>query len=362
MTVDYRLSVITLAAATGVAMTTGTATAQSVADFYKGKKLSVIIGYGPGGGYDRYARMLASAMGKHIPGNPSLVPKNMPGAGSLKSANYIYGQAPKDGTEFAIFGPGVAFEPLRGGKGVQFDTLKFGWLGSLNEQVGIVVALKKSGLAKIEDAMSKQFIAGASGSGSSTNLNTHVLNSFIGTKFKVIVGYGGSNDITLAMERGEVDAITGWSWDSIKASKPDWVNNPDVNIVLQIADEPHPEIKQIPLLYKYVKSEQDKRTLQLIFAHQLLGRPFTLPPDVPKDRLMAMRKALADTAKDPDFLAQADKSKVEISYVSAERIEQHLKNIFSMPKDLVERAAKTVELATSMGDSAQSIEKKDGGK
>lgn len=348
-----------LTAAAGVCLAATGAFAQSAEEFYKGRKVSIIVGYGAGGGYDRYARMLAPSMGTHIPGNPTMVVKNMPGAGSLKSANYIYGQAPKDGTEFAIFGPGIAFEPLRGGKGVQFDPLKFGWLGSLNEQVGIVVAFAKSGLTKIDDAMQKQFVAGASGSGSSTNLNSHVLNRFLGTKFKVVTGYGGSNDITLAMERGEVDVITGWSWDSIKASKPDWIKNPDVKIVLQIADDRHPEIKHVPLMYDFVKSEEDKQILQLIFAHQLLGRPFTLPPDVPADRLAAMRKALQATAKDPEFLAQADKSKVEISYVSAERVEKHIKSIFAKPKALVERAEQLIQEATTAGNAAPSITKKD---
>ncbi len=195
------------------------------------------------------------------------------------------------------------------------------------------------------------------GSGSSTNLNSHVLNSFLGTKFKVVTGYGGSNDITLAMERGEVDVITGWSWDSIKASKPDWIKDKNVHIVLQIADERHPEIKNVPLMYDFVKNEDDKQTLQLIFAHQLLGRPFTMPPNVPADRLAAMRKAFEATAKDAEFLAQAEKSKVEISYVSAERVEKHIKSIFAKPKTLVERAAKEIQQATSAGKSAPTVKK-----
>ncbi len=330
--------------------------ADPVANFYNGKTITLTIGYGAGGGYDRYGRLLARYIGRHIPGNPSVIAQNMPGAGSLRAANYIYATAPADGTAMALFGPGIAFEPLRGGTGVQFDPKQFGWLGSMNEQVGLVVSMARSGFKTLDDARQREVFVGASGSGSSTNLNAHVMNAFVNTNFRVIRGYAGSNDILLAMERGEVDAIVGWSWDSIKASRPQWLDNPDVNIVMQIAEQSHPEIAHIPNLFDQVSNEEDKKVLQLIFAHQLLGRPFVMPPGVPEPRLRAVRQAFDAAMKDADLLDEARRTNVELSHVSAERIERHLEAVFGMPEPLVARAAEMVQLAVQRGEEAPTAE------
>jgi tripartite-type tricarboxylate transporter receptor subunit TctC len=216
------------------------AEADAVDDFYRGRSINLIIGYAAGGGYDQYARLLARHIGQFIPGKPAIVARNLPGAGSLNAINNVYNVAPRDGTSMATFGPEVAFEPLRGGEGVQFDTIQFNWVGSMNRQVGLAVMSANSKIRTILDARAKEVTVGASGSGSQSNLNPKVYNAFLGTKFKVITGYPGTKDITLAMERGELDGIAGWSWDSLKLERPAWAASKDFNLVMQVSDRRHP--------------------------------------------------------------------------------------------------------------------------
>ena len=323
--------------------------ADAAEEFYRGKSISLIIGYAAGGGYDQYARLLARHIGQYIPGKPAIVPRNMPGAGSLNAINNVYNVAPRDGTSIATFGPEVAFEPLRGGEGVQFDTIQFKWIGSMNRQVGLVVMSAKSNIATIRDARSKEVTVGASGSGSQSNLNPKVYNAFLGTKFKVITGYSGTKEITLAIERGEIDGIAGWSWDSLKLERPEWATSKDVRLVMQVSDRRHPEISSVPNIYDYVDNADDKATLELIFGHQLLGRPFMMAPGVPPDRVEAVRRAFDQVMNDPRFLSDAEATRLEIDAVSGERIDAHVKRIFSMPELLIKKAAMTIKAATAAG-------------
>jgi tripartite-type tricarboxylate transporter receptor subunit TctC len=323
------------------------ASADAVEDFYRDKTISLYIGYAAGGGYDQYGRLLARHMGQYIPGKPAILPKNMPGAGSLNAINNVYNVAPKDGTSMVTFGPEVAFEPLRGGEGVKFDTLKFNWIGSMNRQVGLAVMSARSGIHTILDARTKQVSVGASGSGSQSILNPLVYNAFLGTKFKVITGYPGTKDITLAVERGELDGIAGWSWDSLKLERPAWATSKDVTLILQVSDHRHPEIPDVPNIYDYVDNPDDKATLELIFGHQLLGRPFMMAPGVPQERVEAARRAFDLTMKDPKFRSDADAMRLEIDAVSGEEIEVHVKRMFAMPKALIDKAAKTIKSATA---------------
>jgi tripartite-type tricarboxylate transporter receptor subunit TctC len=340
-----------IATAIAVALAVGSASsrADSVEDFYRDRTISLIVGYGAGGGYDQYARLLARHMGQFIPGRPAIAVKNMPGAGSLNAINNVYNVAPKDGATIVTFGPEVSFEPLRGGEGVKFDTLRFNWIGSMNRQVGLAVMTAKSGIKSILDARSKVVSVGASGSGSQSNLNPQVYNAFLGTKFKVITGYPGTKDITLAMERGELDGIAGWSWDSLKLERPEWATSKDVNLVMQVSDKRHPEIPDVPNIYDYVSSQEDKQTLELIFGHQLLGRPFMMAPGVPAERVAAVRRAFDATMKDPKFLAEAQSIRLEIDAVGGEEIEAHVKRIFGMPQPLIEKAAAAIKAATQAG-------------
>jgi tripartite-type tricarboxylate transporter receptor subunit TctC len=324
------------------------AKADAVEDFYRGKTISLLIGYAAGGGYDQYARLLARHVGQYIPGKPTIVPRNMPGAGSLSAINNLYNVAPRDGTSMVTFGPEVAFEPLRGGDGVQFDTLQFNWIGSMNRQVGLAVMSANSKIRTILDARTKEVTVGASGSGSQSNLNPKVYNAFLGTKFKVITGYPGTKDITLAMERGEIDGIAGWSWDSLKLERPAWAASKDFNLVMQVSDRRHPEIPNVPNIYDYVENPDDKTTLELIFGHQLLGRPFIMAPGVPTDRVEAARNAFDATMKDPKFLNDAEAMRLEIDAVGGKEIETHVRRVFSMPKALIDKAALTIRAATAV--------------
>jgi tripartite-type tricarboxylate transporter receptor subunit TctC len=319
--------------------------ADPVEDFYRDHPISLLIGYGPGGGYDQYARLLARHMSQFIPGRPQILPKNLPGAGSMNAINTVYNVGPRDGTMIGTFGPEVAFEPLRNGEGVKFDTLKFNWIGSMNRQVGLAVMSSKSGIRDILDARRKTVTVGASGAGSQSSLNPHVYNAFLGTKFKVVTGYPGTKEITLAIERGELDGIAGWSWDSLKLERPAWASSPDVNVVMQVSDRRHREIKDVPNIYDYIASNDDRATLEVIFGHQMLGRPFMVAPGVPPERVQALRNAFDQTMQDAAFLKDAENLRLEIDAVPGSDIEQHVKKIFGLPKSLIEKAEQTIKAA-----------------
>jgi tripartite-type tricarboxylate transporter receptor subunit TctC len=316
--------------------------AQTPAEFYKGKNIDLQIGYSVGGGYDVYARIVARYMGKHIPGNPSIIPRNMEGAGSLRLANWLYNAAPKDGTVFGTIGRGVAFDPLLGAKGAQFEATKFTWLGSANDEVSICVAWQDTGITKFEDLLTKELVVGGTGGGSDTDLFPKVLNGVLGTKMKLISGYPGGNDVGLAMERGEVKGRCGWSWSSVKATHPTWVDEKKINILVQLSLAKHPDLPNVPLITDLAKTEDQKQVLKLIFARQTMGRPFLAPPGVPKDRAEALQKAFMDTMKDKDFLAEADKANLEITPVPGPAIQKLVTEIYQTPPEVAAKAAQVL--------------------
>src|SRR5919109_8059 len=301
--------------AAAVVLSASAASAQNPAEFYKGKNVDLYIGYSVGGGYDVYARLLARHMGKHIPGNPTVVPKNMEGAGSLRLANWLYNVAPKDGTAFGIIGRGTGFDPLLGKKGAQFDASKFNWIGSANNEVSVCVAWHTTGIKKIEELYGKELTVGGTGASADTDQFPRVTNGVLGTKFRVITGYPGGNDIGLAMERGEVNGRCGWSWSSVKSTHPQWVEQKKINILVQLALAKHPDLPDVPLIVDLAKNDEQKQVLRIIFARQVMGRPFLAPPNVPQDRVAALRTAFMETMKDKDFLAEAEKAQLEITPV-----------------------------------------------
>jgi tripartite-type tricarboxylate transporter receptor subunit TctC len=317
--------------------------AQSVEAFYKGRQVSVLIGFGPGGANDAWARALARHMGKHLPGNPTMVPKNMEGAGSLRLANWLYIVAPKDGTAFAIIARGTAFDPLLGRGGAQFDATKFSWIGSANDEVSICTAWHTTGVDKFEDLLSKEMIVGGTGGSADTDQFPRVLNGVFGTKMKVISGYPGGNDINLAMERGEVQGRCGWSWSSVEATHPTWVKDKKIRILAQLSLAKHPDLPDVPLIMDLAKNEEQTKILRLIFARQVMGRPFLAPPNVPADRLAALRKAFMDTMKDPAFLAEANKGELEITPVVGQEIQKLVEEVYQTPKEVVDKAAVMVK-------------------
>jgi tripartite-type tricarboxylate transporter receptor subunit TctC len=313
--------------------------AQSPADFYRGKSLDLYIGYSAGGGYDVYARALARHMGRFIPGNPTIVPKNMPGAGSLVLANWLYNVAPKDGTAFGIIGRGTGFDPLLGSTKAQFDATKFNWLGSMNDEVSVCVAWHATGITTLEQVKQRELTVGGSGPAADTDQFPKVLNASIGTKFKIVTGYPGGNDVDLAMERGEVMGRCGWSWSSVIATHQSWIDDKKINVLVQLSLKKHPDLPNVPLVMDFAKTEQQAQIFKLVFARQPMGRPFLEPPGIPADRVEALRKAFMATLQDREFLAEAEKMKLEINPVSGDEVQRIVQDVYRTPKPVAAAVA-----------------------
>lgn len=314
--------------------------AASVADFYKGKTITLLVGGAPGGGYSIYANILAHHMGQHIPGKPTIIAKDYDGAGSLKATKIIYNRSPRDGTVFAAIFMGAVMEPMLGDKGTEFDATKLTYLGSLNRETSICIAWHTTPIKTFDDVFKQQMIVGASGWTSSIRQFPTVLDNVLGTKFKVIPGYKGSHAVGLAVERGETQGICGYQWSSFKSGFPSWLEENKVRILIQLADSPNAELTKrgVPMIWKYVKNKADERVLRLIFSQNTFGRPYVMPPGVPADRVAAMRAAFMATTKDPAFLAEAAKAKIEINPVDGQEVETLVKQLYKASPADVKRA------------------------
>ena len=326
-------------AALALALCALPAHAQNPAEFYRGKQISAYVGFSSGGGYDLYARVLARHMGRHIPGQPQIVPQNMPGAGSLRVANYIYQVAPRDGTAFATMGRASVAAPLFGQSSGQFDPRKFSWLGSANDEVSVCVGWHTSGIRTLDDLKAREVAFGATGPAEEAVQIYKAMNALLGTKVRIVSGYPGGNEMSLAIERGEIDGRCALSWSSLKATHQAWLDQKKINVLVQVSFARHIDLPDVPLLIDLAPNDEARQILKFLAARQVMGRPFFGPPDVPKDRAAALRKAFLDTMRDPEFLAEADKFKLEITPVSAERIEELLKDLYASPPDVVQQAA-----------------------
>jgi tripartite-type tricarboxylate transporter receptor subunit TctC len=314
--------------------------AQSAANFYKGKNVDLLIGYSVGGGYDVYARMIARHLGKHIPSEPNVVPKNMEGAGSLRLANWLYNVAPKDGTVIGTIGRGTGFDPLLGHKAAQFDGTKFNWIGSANDEVSVCVAwTARAKVKKFEDLLHTELTVGGTGSAADTDQFPRILNGVLGTKMKIVTGYPGGNDVNLAMERGEVDGRCGWSWSSVKSTRASWLTDHKITVLMQLSLTKHPDLPDVPLVTDLAKTEEQRQILRLIFARQVMGRPYLAPPNVPADRVAALRSAFTGTMEDKDFLAEAEKAQLEITPVSGEAVQKLVNEVYQTPPEIAKKAA-----------------------
>ncbi|MFZ0610480.1 MAG: hypothetical protein WAM75_22675 [Xanthobacteraceae bacterium] len=312
--------------------------ALSAGDFYQGRSVSMYIGYSPGGAYDLYARVIARHMGAHIQGNPTFVPQNMEGAGSLRLANYMYRVAPQDGTAIATFGRGIAFDPLLLGQGDAFDAQKMNWLGSANNEVSVCVALKSSGITRFQDLFTKELTVGGTGASSDTDQFPRVLNAVLGTHFKIVQGYPGGNDVVLAMERGEVQGRCGWSWSSVLSTHKSWITDGRMIVLVQLSLTKHPDLPNVPLAMDFAKTDQQRQILKMILARNVMGRPYVAPPNLPADRVALLRKAFMDTMADKDFRAEADKLQLEINPVSGEDVQKLVAEVYATPADIVAKA------------------------
>ena len=321
-----------------LAFLSGPARPQGVGDFYRGKTVNVWIGYGAGGGYDLSARVLARHMGRYIPGEPTLVPRNMPGAGSLSLANWLYNVAPRDGLDFGIFGRTVPVDPLLGTKGTQFDALKFTWLGSTSNEVSTCVAWHDAPVKTAADLFTKELTVGASGAASPSAVFPYLFNSILGTKLKVINGYTSSATILTALEAGELNGFCAWGWVPMKAMRSDWIRDKKFNVLFQIGLAKHKDHPETPLLLDLAKTAEDRELLEILVSPQVFARPFAAPPGIPTDRAAALRNAFNKTVLDAEFVAEAERLVLEPELVDAAMLENVLRRIYAAPKPLLDRA------------------------
>jgi tripartite-type tricarboxylate transporter receptor subunit TctC len=317
------------------------AQADPVADFYRDRGITMVIGYSAGGGYDLYARVLARHLGKHIPGHPRVLPQNMPGAGSLKAANFIYSLAARDGTVIATATRGMATDPLLGES--KFDPLKFTWIGSMTSETSVCATWHTSQVKSWADIFSKDFTMGGSAAGSETDSFALLLRNVFGAKMKLITGYPGGNDINLAMERGEVDGRCGWSWSSIRSQKTSWLKEKMISLIVQLGMEKHPDLPDVPLLLDFARTPEQRQILRLVLASLVLGRPIFAPPEVPENHGNALRDAFDATMRDPQFLDEAAKLDLEIAPVGAAAIHDLLVELYRTPKATVEKASAAIQ-------------------
>ena len=334
---------IAVAVFAATALCVGHAHAQGADDFFSGKQISLLIGTTAGGGYDAYGRLLARHMGRHIPGNPSIVAKNMPGAGGVQLANHLYNRAPKDGTEFATTQNGLPFEKLfhmlsPGGKAALFDSTKFGWIGSMTQTVFVTVTWHASPTKTLQDAMARETILGASGTSADSYVLAMLSNNLLGTKFKVVHGYTGATQVSLAVENGEVEGEAGKDWTTLTATKPQWIRDKQINIIVQMGMRSNADIAGVPSAIELARTPDDRRVMELVFAKFDMSRPFFAPPDLPPERLALLRRAFDATLKDPAVLAEAAKLGMEIKPVSGSEVEALVTRMMNTPDALAQRA------------------------
>jgi tripartite-type tricarboxylate transporter receptor subunit TctC len=330
---------IAVAAGTAAALLLGSpARADEVADFYKGRSATLYLGYPPGGAYDIYARLIARHMSRHMPGNPQFIVRHKPGAASLNLVSELYNLSPRDGTVIGMFARSVALSRLLGREGTNYDPVVLNWIGSANNEVSICAVWHGVGVRTIEDFIARPLVFAANAPGAESDVYPNILNHLIGTKFKVVAGYPGVNDLTLALERGEADARCGWSWGAAKAAKPDWLRDKKIYIALQFAIAKHPELPNVPLVTELARNDRDRAALDLILTQQVMGRPFAAPPQVPAARVEALRRAFERTIKDGEFLAEADRLALEINLVDGETLQAMVERMFKSPRDVIDAA------------------------
>jgi tripartite-type tricarboxylate transporter receptor subunit TctC len=304
---------------------------------------TIIVGYPPGASYDIYMRTFARHLGKHLPGNPSIIAQNMAGAGSLRAANFLFNVAPKDGTTIGMFARGLAMQPLLDATGIQYDARRFNWIGSLTSDVSMVLSWHTRPFKTLDDAMQNEMVVAGTGSGADSVVFPYILNGVLGTKFKVITGYPGATDFLLAVERGEADGTAGVSWSSISAGKADWITGKKINVLVQLGMKKHPDMGSAPLVMDYAKTDSDRGVLELIFSRQDMAYPVVAPPGVPAARLADLRRAFDAVLKDPDYLADAKKQKLEIDGMRGEDIAKLIERIYASPAPVIARARAALE-------------------
>jgi tripartite-type tricarboxylate transporter receptor subunit TctC len=311
-------------------------------DLPAGKSMQMVIGFGAGGGYDLWGRTVGRHIGRHLPGNPTVIAQNMPGAGSYAAANYIFNVAPRDGTVLGIIARDAALGPLSGATGARFDPLRLSWIGTPAKETNVCIAYHTAPVKTVQELTAKQLILGDTGPGTGTRSYPKALNELIGTKFKLVGGFPASSDVFLAMERGEVDGICE-SLDSIKIRRPSWIPDKKIAILFQGGAAPNPELKDVPFVLDLARTAEAKQAIEFLYAGQGIGRPFVAPPDMPAERLKMLRDAFNATMTDADFVAEARKSKLEIEPETGEHLAALIEKIYATPKPIVDRVTSLIK-------------------
>jgi hypothetical protein len=306
-------------------------------DFYAGKQITLIVGAGVGGGYDLQARLTARHLGKHIPGKPTIVVQNMPAR--IAAANHMFSTAPKDGTTISLIQRGMLLAKLIYPTGARFEIERFHWLGSLNSETAVTAAWHTAPHKATKDLFERELIVGGI-TGVDPETTAKLYNSLIGTRFKVVSGYGSTSQIALAIERGEVQGIADWSWSSAKAMRPDWLRDHKLTLLMQGALRKDPELGNLPSALDFIRNDADRKVLELHFTQKTAARPLIAPPDTPVDRVAILRKALAALTYDQEFLAEAERSRIEFGFVPGEEVDKVVALIAATPPDVAERYAK----------------------
>ena len=307
------------------------------ASFYASHPVTIYVGFGPGGSASLYAQALSHHLGRFLPGNPAVAVQHMPGAGGLVVMNYIANTAPHDGTAIAITDRTSAFEPLMGDANAKFDGRKLNWLGTANVEYTTCISWYTSPVKTLQDAIKQELIIGGSGADATEVIFPKAINEIVGTKFKNILGYAGSNEMDLAMERGELQGNCGLGWTLIKNRHPDWLADKKINILFQMALDKHPDLPNVPLISDYAKTPADKQVFEFLFGPQKMGRPFFAPPGIPADRMAVLRDGFARAMQDPQFLAEATKLGLEVQFVGGAEVLKIVDSLYATPPDVLDR-------------------------
>ena len=307
-----------------------------------GKTVRMIIGFGVGGGYDLWARTVAQHMGRHLPGNPTLVPQNMPAGGSIAAANFLYEVAPRDGTVLGLIGRDVPLAPITGASGARFEPTKMSWIGTPTKETNICIAYHTAAVKTAQDLYGHELLMGDVGPGSGTRVYPKALAALLGMKFKLVSGYPSSADIFLAMERGEVQGICE-SLDSVKNRRPDWIPKGTISLLFQGGIKPNAELKDVPFVLDLAQKPEDKQAIEFLYAGQGIGRPFVAPPGLPPDRLKMLQDAFAATLKDPDFIAETEHYHLTLDPSDGAQLEALVRKTYGTPKPIIDRIAKLIQ-------------------
>jgi tripartite-type tricarboxylate transporter receptor subunit TctC len=312
------------------------------------QQVNFVVGYSPGASYDIYTRTFARHLGKHLPGNPSVVVQNMTGAGSLRSANYLFNTAPKDGHTIGMFARGLAMQPLLDKTGIQYDPRKFNWIGSISSDVSLVLSWHDRPFKTMDDVRKSEMVVAGTGSGADSVIFPYILNGILGTKFKVVTGYPGAADFLLAVERREADGTAGVSWSGLNAARPDWIPGKKINVIVQLGLKRHPGMSPAPLVMEFAKNDSDRGVLELIFSRQDMAYPIVAPPGIPPERVAVLRAAFEAVLKDPDYLADAGRQHLESAFMTGPDVEALISRILASPPAVVERAQQAIEAGKGM--------------